>query len=229
MPHSHLDEEAKGLLRRILRAQAYRQIMAANIRGHSLKFLLKAEGRQRLVQDMQTILDQVVEVQDLYTRLGGGDIRHEAAVKMERIPYPKSRFELATFLATSDIAEDVAMEGYVDSACEELAHVANEHLSEERVVTEHNRRFFLEFAADPEQAPLVKEVFRRWLVISLLSLGRPGTSADRRAVELGLRNRSCAESMEAYLERIRSLLDASGLDLSELAGSGVILPGSITT
>ena len=36
---AQLDEESKGLLRRIVERTAYRQLMAANIRGHSLKYL----------------------------------------------------------------------------------------------------------------------------------------------------------------------------------------------
>jgi hypothetical protein len=219
-----LDEEAKGLLRKILRAQAYRQVMASNIRGHGLKFLMDPEGRLGLVNDLQHSLSQVRRVQELYTSIGGGDIRREASIKMERIPYPNSRFELATFLATSDLAEELAMEGYVNSRCEVLAAIARDDLAFERTATRRSQALFQEFAADPDQQPLVRQVLNRWLVIALLSLGRPGTAGDRRALELGLRSRSCADSIHLYLERLGPLIEASGLDRDELRAAGVDLP-----
>ena len=163
-------------------------------------------------------------VQELYTEIGGGDIRREAAIKMERIPYPKSRFELATFLATSDAAEILAMESYEDSKCAEFAAIAREDLAYERTATRRSRKLFEEFAADPDQRPLVRQVLSRWLVISLLALGKPGTAGDRRAVELGLRKRSCAESIALFLERLAPLLEVSGLDRAELEAAGVQLP-----
>lgn len=224
MGELRLDEETKGLLRKILRAQAYRQIMAANIRGHGLKFLLEPDGRKGIVDDVQHILGQVRGVQELYTTIDGGDIRREAAVKMERIPYPETRFELAAFLATSDLAERVAMEGYADSKCAELAQIAQADLAYERTATLRSQRLFREFAADPSQTPLVRQVLSRWLAICLLSLGRPGTAGDRRAMELGLRSRTCADSIRLYLERLEPLIEVSGLEMAELTDDGIELP-----
>jgi len=225
MSEAQLDEEGKGLLRKILRSQAYRQIAGANIRGHGLKFLLDPEGRMGLLRDMQHTLGQVSRVQALYSSIGGGDIRREAAVKMERIPYPRSRFELATFLATSDLAEQLAMEAYVDCKCASFAAIARDDLAYERTATRRSRSLFQEFASDPDQQPLVRQVLNRWIVIALLALGRPGTAGDRRAIELGLRSRSCADSITTYLERLAPLLQACGLDRQELEAAGVELPG----
>lgn len=219
-----LDEEERGLLRKILRAQAYRQIMAANIRGHGLKFLIDPEGRLGLVADMQHILSQVSRVQELYTELGGGDIRQEAAVRMERIPYPSTRFELATFLLTSDTAERIAMESYLDSKCEIFAAIALEDVDYVRRATKRSEVLFAEFAADPEQGPLVRQVLRRWLVICLLSLGRPGSAGDRRVIEVGLRRYSVAESVAEYLERLKPLIELAGLTEDDLRDAGLELP-----
>ncbi|MFT7485442.1 MAG: hypothetical protein ACI9F9_001292 [Candidatus Paceibacteria bacterium] len=219
-----LDEEEKGLMRKILRAQAYRQMMAANILGHGLKYLVDPEGRLGIVQDMQHILTQVSRVQALYTTIDGGDIRHEAAARMDRIPYPATRFELATFLATSDAAEELAMKSYVDSKCKIFAAIARDDLQYERQATKRSQALFEEFAADVSQAPLVQQVLRRWLVICLLSLGRPGTAGDRRVQELGLRRLSVAESVTEYLERLQPLIEMAGLTPDDLRDAGIELP-----
>lgn len=219
-----LDEEGMGLMRKILRAQAYRQMMAANIRGHGLKFLVDSEGRLGLVADMQHNLSQVSRVQELYTLIGGGDIRKEASVRMERIPYPTTRFELATFMATSDLAERLAMEGYVNSKCEEFALIARDDLAYERTATLRSQKLFEEFAADPEQKPLVRQVLRRWLVICLLSLGRPGSAGDRRARELQLRSSSVADSIREYLGQLKPLIDLAELTHDDLRDAGIEVP-----
>lgn len=224
MPNTRLNEEEQGLLRKILRALAYRQMMATNLRGHGFKFLVDPEGRLGLVDDMRHILKQVTRVQELYTSFGGGNIRKEAHVKMERIPYPGTRFELAAFLVVSDPAERLAMQSYVDSKCTELADIAREDLATTRVATNRGRALFDEFAADPEQKPLVRQVLHRWVTIVLLSLGRPGSAGDRRAVELGLRTRGVGEIVEDYLRELGPTMESCGLGRDELAEAGVVLP-----
>jgi hypothetical protein len=219
-----LDEEEKGLFRKVLRAQAYRQMMAANIRGHGLKYLFDSQGRLGLVQDMQHVLTQVTRVQELYTSIGGGDIRQEASVRMERIPYPTTRFDLATFLATSGPAESLAMQTYTSSKWEEFAQIARDDLAFEREATRRGTQFFLDFAADKTQGPLVRQVLHRWMAICLLSLGRPGTAGDRRALELGLRDVSVADSARAYLEQLSPMMEQAGLTLDKLQAAGVSLP-----
>ena len=224
MRSTDLDEEAKAILRQILVGQAYRQMMATNIRGHGLKFLLNPDGRLRMVDDLKHILGQVLCVQELHSSIGGGDIRREAAVKMDRIPYPASRLELAAFLACSDLAEAVAMEGYVESKSDEFAAIARENLEHERVSSVRSQELFQSFATDPGQHPHAQQLFNRWLVISLLALGRPGTHGDRRAKELGLRTRSCADASRIYLERLAPFMAACSLELPDLKAAGVELP-----
>ncbi len=220
-----LDEEGKALLRKILVGQAYRQMMAANIRGHGLKFLGRPTGRLNLVKDLEHILGQAQRVQELYSTIGGGEVRREAAVKMDRIPYPGSRLELAAFLAAFDSAEAVAMEGYVESKSDEFAEIARVNLEHEYQATVRSQEFFQSFATDRGQHPHAQQMFDRWLVIALLALGRPGTHGDRRAVELGLRSRSCGDSVRVYLERIESFMQACSLEMPDLAAAGVELPG----
>ena len=224
MPSTRLVEEEQGLLRKILRALAYRQMMAANLRGHGLKFLVDPEGRLGLVDDMRHIVAQVNRVQTLYSELGGGDIRREAAIKMERIPYPATRLELAAFLAVSDPAERLAMESYVDSKCAELASIAAEDVGFDRVATRRGRARLDEFAKDAHQQPLVRQVLHRWSVVVLLSLGRPGSAGDRKAVQLGLRSRGVDSIMRDYLAELGPLMSTCGLGLEDLREAGVELP-----
>jgi hypothetical protein len=95
MDIERLDEESKGLLRRIVEAQAYRQRMAANIRGHGMKFVIDLDAKLQLARDLEQSLLVMREVERLYARLGGGDLYDAIRGRMERIPYPGSKLELA--------------------------------------------------------------------------------------------------------------------------------------
>ena len=44
-----LDEESRGLLRQILERQAYRQLVAGNIRGYGLQFLPELDVKIRFL------------------------------------------------------------------------------------------------------------------------------------------------------------------------------------
>ena len=52
MPQLDIDEESKGLLRRIVERQAFRQMMLERIRGHGLKFVPEIDGQILLAQDI---------------------------------------------------------------------------------------------------------------------------------------------------------------------------------
>ena len=92
------DEETKGILRKILEGQAYRQLVLCNIRGHGIKFVPEIADKQRIATALETSLRQFTEVQRLYGDLGFGDVVSAVRHKMERVPFPSTRMELAVCL-----------------------------------------------------------------------------------------------------------------------------------
>ena len=108
MPIHELDEESKCLLRRIVERQAYRQMMIEKIRGHGLKFVPEIDAQILLAQDIVHSLQLMLQIELLYSQIGGSDLVTAVRDKMERVPYPASRLELAICLALCDRAERVA-------------------------------------------------------------------------------------------------------------------------
>src|SRR5829696_8926643 len=98
MQAEQLDEESRNLLRRIVERQAYRQTMAANIRGHALKFVPEIAEKIALARDLESSLAVLHDVERLHARLGGSDLSDAVRLQLERIPYPTSRLELAICL-----------------------------------------------------------------------------------------------------------------------------------
>jgi hypothetical protein len=219
-----LDEERKGLLRRIVECQAYRQRMSGNIRGHGMKFVLNLDSKLHLVRDLEHEVSVLREVERIYQKIGGSDLVEVVRAKMERIPYPATKLELAICLALTDRAERIAAESYTGSVAAEFAAIAKTLVDRNRDATQRGEQLFLEFCSDESNRPHAQQMFDRWLAIALRSLGRPGTTRDARAVELGLRTRLVADSVKEYLVEVVDLAKRCGLELPTGESIAIELP-----
>lgn len=206
-----LDEESQNLLRRIVERQAFRQLMAANIRAHGLKFVPELDEKILLTHDLEQSLQILRSVEALYGKLGGQNLSLAVRGQMERIPYPTSRLELAVCLVLCDSAERVAGSGYVNSQSGDFAAIARSSLAMERTSTRRGQELFIEFSSEAGNRPAAQQMFNRWLAVALVSLGRPGTPGDARAVALRLRTKRCSDSVREYFESIKPFIAACHL------------------
>ena len=219
-----LDEESRGLLRQILERQAYRQLVAGNIRGYGLQFLPELDVKIRFTAELDQSLRVLREVERIYEDLGGQDLYAAVRPRMERIPYPESRLELACCLALTGRAEKAAARSYLECADNNFAAVARTLAEADHRVIEDEERLFVEYASERSHRPQVQYYWDRWLVVCLLSLGRPRTTRDQRAVELGLRTQRAAEVVRGFLDDVEPLRVEAGLVMPSLDRLGVELP-----
>jgi hypothetical protein len=223
------DEESRALLRKIVEGQAWRQLMLVNIRGHGIKFLPDVEHKLASVERLAQLLPLMRGVAELYAEIDGGDVVSAVRDRMERIPYPGSRLELAVCLFLCMRAERHALESYADcrvsSALVELtqsrlADVSTEDLPRDPV--------FVDYCAEPANRPHAQQMLNRWLALCLVALGRPGSHGDQRAVELGLRSRRVADIAAEFLAGLAPFLAATGLVVPDAGALGVDLPRATT-
>lgn len=219
-----LDEEARGLLRKIVEGLAYRQLMLANIRGHGIKFVTDLEAKIRLSEDLNVSLREFREVERLYSSLCDADVVSAVRGKMERIPYPASRLELSICLFLCECVEREALVAYTDSASRDLAALAMTRLSNTPTQARPDDPVFVEYCADLSHRPHAQQLFNRWLAVTLLSLGRPDSHGDARAVALGLRSRRVSETVREYLAELGSFMSQCGLAVPDATTLGVELP-----
>lgn len=225
-PPQQYDEESRGLLKRILEGQAYRQLTLCNIRGHGIKFLPEVLDKTRTAAALLTSLRQFEELERLYRGLGFGDVVSAVRHKMERVPYPATRMELAVCLFLCERVSWHALDAYVDSNVTEFAAIARLRRNELRALDAPDDSAFAEFCADPTNRPLAQQLVDRWLSITLLSLGRPDSPGDARAVDLKLRAKSIAIIVSEYLTGLEPFLRSCGLVAPDGASIGVELPKS---
>jgi 1,2-phenylacetyl-CoA epoxidase catalytic subunit len=224
VPVPTYDEESRGLLRKILEGQAYRQLMLVNIRGHGIQFLPEVAEKLALASALTTSLRQFDEVARLHAGLGFGDVVSAVRHKMERIPYPATRMELAICLFLCERVSWHALSAYADSRCVEFAAIARTQLDELRPLVEPDDPAFAEFCAEDGNRPRAQQLLQRWLSITLLSLGRPSSAGDARAVQLGLRTKPVARIAAEYIDGLVPFLRRCRLAMPEAAALGVELP-----
>jgi 1,2-phenylacetyl-CoA epoxidase catalytic subunit len=224
MELNQLDEETRGLLKRIVEGQAYRQLVLCNIRGHGVGFLPSVESKLELVRALDDSLGDFKDVQGLYTRLGHGDVVSAVRGKMDRVPYPESRMELAVCLFLCERVQHMALEAYVESTCDELAEIARERLEANRMLEVPDDPAFIEFCADETNRPRAQEIFNRWIGLTVLALGRPDNTRDARAVELGLRSRQMSDVAHDFVEGLEPLLQSCGIEMPAAEMLGIEMP-----
>jgi 1,2-phenylacetyl-CoA epoxidase catalytic subunit len=224
MELNQLDQESRGLLKLIVEGQAYRQLVLCNIRGHGVGFLPSVESKLELVRALDDSLGDFKDVQSLYERLGHGDVVSAVRGKMDRVPYPESRMELAVCLFLCERVQYMALETFVESSCDELAEIARERLEANRMLDMPDDPAFLEFCADEGNQPRVQEIFNRWIGLTVLALGRRDNARDARVVELGLRSRKMSDVARDFVESLDSFRARCGLGLPAAETLGIEMP-----
>lgn len=219
-----LDKEGRGLLRQIVEAQGYRQLMAGNIRGFGIQFLPDLEDKLRFTRGLEHTLVVMRELERIYRELDGGSLEEAARPHLDRIPYPESRLELAACLALTGRTERAAAASYLDCSHRGFAAVARTLAETQHAVAEAEERLFVEYCAEPGHRPQAQQYRNRWFTLCLLSLGRPGTTRDRRAVELRLRSKRVDEVVRLFFADAESLRRACSLEPPLIDRLGVELP-----
>lgn len=213
MSLNKLNEEALVLMRRIVEANAWRQYLGVNILGHCIKMMGNLKSKSCVAREMNVCLEFYGELEKAYSELGGGDLDYAVRDRLLNVPMPESRFELGLCRLLTDRAQRIALSSYEGSRCAVFASVAARHLERPGLVQAAEREGLAEFCSDENNRPRAQQSFNRWLSISLLALGRPGSVGDQRAVELGLRCEGSGVLIERFLAEARSLAESWGLSL----------------
>lgn len=218
-----LDEEAKGLLRRILERTAYRQIMVANIRGHGLKYIVDVAEKSLVVRDLESSLDVLRHVERLYGEFDGNALAMAVRDSMDRIPYPYSRLELAVCLSLVGRAENLVASTYFDSKSEGMSALARRIHDLERPGTRMLEMQLADFCAEPGNRATAQQFVNRWIAIALVAFGRPGTQGDQRSFALGLRSMRVGQLVAQFLNEARPWCESFHLALPDVKTLGIDL------
>lgn len=214
MTLAQLDTEARTLLAQIAERHAFRHHAAVNLRGHGMQFLDDPSDLRSYLDGIEFHLGLLEQVRDIHAEVGGSGLSEAIMPRMERVPYPESRLELACCLAITRRGERAAAKSYVECAHAGFADVSRQVLEAERGTREED--LMVSFCRHEDHRAIAQDCWARWIQLCLGSVGRPGSIADRRTVETGLRDAPAVGVVRVFLDDLEPLREACSLSLPML-------------
>jgi hypothetical protein len=229
--NAELEPEARGLMLRTLERHAFRHNAAAFVLGHGLQHLDGLAQMRVHSRGIQAHLERLGEIESMYRDLCGEASSAEALAdairpRLESLPYPETRIDLACALAITRRGERVAARSYVECRYTPFAELAQAMLADETSDTTEED-LLVEYCARESHRPVAQEYWERWLLLALHSLGRIDCHADGRAVELGVRDKPVAAVVGDFLDEVEPLRQATGLALPDLPAIGADFPEAL--
>jgi 1,2-phenylacetyl-CoA epoxidase catalytic subunit len=176
-----------------------------------MKFVPSLAYKLSIAEDLEEELEHFAEVARLYKDVAGGDVAAAVADRLSRVPYPESFTELAMVQFLYDRAGEVHLREYVGCSYVPYREIVTKILEEEEGHESFGEAVLGDLAKDPKNQVELQRLFEKWLPVALLSFGRPGTSGNRYAVEVGLKTRDSASVMQQFLDDIKPTMRACGL------------------
>jgi len=213
---AQIDEESRAILRRIVESLAWRQLAVINILGHGLKFVTELDVKLRVVGELDRALELFQSVRALYGELGWTDLESAVRDRAEVVPYPESRLEFGVAYYLSGLAEEVAMQSFVESSHAPFAAIAKKHVEAAAQRPEPTR--FIEYCSETPNRPHGQELLDRWVLAARRSFGRTDSPHDAQALKLRLKNKRAADLDRIFCERLQPFLAQCGLTLPKTEG-----------
>jgi hypothetical protein len=211
-PTAQIDEESRALLRRIVESLAWRQLAVINILGHGLKFVTELDVKLRVVGELDRALELFQSVRALYGELGWTDLESAVRDRAADVPFPESRLEFGVAYYVSGLAEEVAMQNFLECSHVPFAVIAKKHVEAAAQRPEPTR--FIEYCSEPANRPHGQELLDRWVFAARRSFGRTDSPHDARARALRLKSRGAADLDRIFCERLQPFLEQCSLALS---------------
>jgi hypothetical protein len=202
---------------RLLRSQAWRERGAADLFEAALP--LVPAGRWRAIVE-----GHVREERDHYARVAGvwsvafgrapADLDAWVGARLAERPLPPvaTFLELAMAQLLFDRAGRWQLSEYADSSFLPYRALARAIVDEERGHEDVGARLVLDLCAAPDvDRAAAQAAFDRWLVVALLSFGRPGGDGNAFAIAAGLKRRDSAEVARDFLADVRRIADPASL------------------
>lgn len=219
--------EYRAMVQQLLESQGYREVMAANMFGHAMKYIPALNHKQLVAHQIEEELEHFEVVAGLYEQVTGEDLLAAIQDKLERVPFSESWTELAMAQFLYDRAGEFHLREYKTCSYAPYSRIVTKILEEEEGHEGFGEKVVHELAKDPQNQAKLQNLFEKWLTVALLSFGRPGTDGNRFAIAAGLKTRDSGEVMQDFINDIKPTMVACGLKFPERDKIGIEMPDDI--
>jgi len=212
----------------MLQSQGYRELMAANILGHAMKFVPSLSFKMTISHHIEEELEHYAEVDRLYQDVtSGANLLEDVDSRLSRVPYPENWFELAMVQFLYDRAGEFHLKEYRDCSYEPYAKIVGKILMEEEGHEGFGEEVLKDFCHYPSNRAEAQRLFNKWLPIAMLSFGRPDTPGNDFAIQAGLKTRDSGEVMQDFLNDIKPAMRECGLKFPRPEEMDLVLPDNV--
>ena len=222
-----MDPEYHAMVKQLLESQGYREVMAANLFGHAMKYIPSLERKQMVAHQIEEELEHFEEAAKLYRQVTGEDLLRAIETRLDRVPYPESWEELAMAQFLYDRAGEFHLREYRACSFAPYSRIVTKILEEEEGHEGFGEQVVRELAKEPHNAPRLQRLFDKWFAVALLSFGRPGTPGNRFAIDAGLKTRDSGEVMQDFINDIKSSMAECGLRFPSPDQIGIEMPDNV--
>src|SRR6516164_6662020 len=223
------DDRYAATVRQLMESQAYRELAAAQLFGHGLKFVPGIKYQKFMTWHITEEMQHYEMVVRMYTEATGESVEPIVWQRLSQRPVPlvESWFELAMAQFLYDRGGFWQLQEYEDCSFPPYREVIGKIIDEERGHQGLGERIVVELCQTGEYDEVKQPLFEQWLRLGLLSFGRPDNAGNRYAIDVGLKKRDSGEVMQDFVNDIKPALRSSGLRFPPAETLGLEMPASL--
>lgn len=216
-------------LDQMMKSQAYRELAAAHMFGHGLKYVPELRWLKFMTWHIREEMEHYEVVAKMYRQFAGESVEPWVNARLAEKPleFAESWFELAMAQFLYDRGGFWQLKEYEECSFVPYRGVIQKIVKEEEGHQGLGEKIVVEYCRSGQHDDAKQTLFEKWLRIGLLSFGRPGTPGNRFAIEQGLKKRDSGECIKDFVADIRPAVKAAGLSFPDPARLQMELPGDI--
>lgn len=221
--------EYRKTLLQMMESQAYRELAAGRMFGMGLQFVPQLKWIKFITWHIREEIEHYEAVVRMYKEFTGDSVEpivHERLAS-KPVPFAESWFELAMAQFLYDRGGFWQLKEYEECSFHPYRVVIQKIIKEEEGHQNLGEKIVVDLCESGQFEEEKQPLFEKWLRISLLSFGRPGTPGNKYAMEVGLKKRDSGEVMQDFLDDIKPALRRCSLQFPEPISLNLELPDDI--
>jgi 2,4-dienoyl-CoA reductase-like NADH-dependent reductase (Old Yellow Enzyme family)/1,2-phenylacetyl-CoA epoxidase catalytic subunit len=223
------DARYASTVRQMMASQAYRELAAAQLFGHGLKYVPGIKYQKFMTWHITEEMQHYEMVVRMYSESTGDSVEPVVWERLAQKPVPlvESWFELAMAQFLYDRGGFWQLQEYEHCSFEPYRLIVDKIIKEERGHQGLGEEIAVELCRSGEYDEIKQESFNRWLRQGLLSFGRPNSEGSQYAISMGLKKRDAGIVMGDFIEDIKPAMKSAGLQFPNLSDIGIDAPAGI--
>jgi 1,2-phenylacetyl-CoA epoxidase catalytic subunit len=222
-----MPERYARTLDQMMKSQAYRELAAAHMFGHGLKYVPELKWLKFMTWHIREEMEHYEVVAKMYRDFAGESVEPWVNARLADKPleFAESWFELAMAQFLYDRGGFWQLQEYEDASFAPYRETIRKIIAEEKGHQGLGERIVVELCQTGAFDDVKQALFEKWFRYGMLSFGRPGGEGNAYAISVGLKKRDSGEVMRDFVNDIRPAVKASGL--SWPADPGLEVPADL--